>query len=284
MALDGDISWKGLGTAGKVPVSGKVLLDANFPVQQLADAWRVGLKVHQVRSADLDIGRMKREVRMLAETRLQEWLTAEVAERSPVVPLVQVGAGEAHVLDARVKGDASGLRIELLTKQPVRAHAGKTNPPKDGWQMRVADEALLAMARAAAFRHGEIAEGIALEPTSFKLDGDRFRLGVRIWKLQGRSWWLDAEVEGEIAIAVDRVVLKPEQARQAGASPRAVMTDPVAWLGRGHILKAIEDGLAASLPAARRVEAGDVRIRLDTKSVEGKGGDVVLTGKARVKR
>lgn len=221
----------------------------------------------EVRGLDLDLG-----------TPLARWAQERVGE--PRVTVAELGTTDTPVRAVRLLPRDTGFHAELRTSSPTRGGPPGGEGPAGDWSLEVTEAVLLGLARRAAFTHGEVAMEVYADPRGLDVEGDRFTLDLRLWRLAGRGWWRDYQVEGHLSVEEGRLRLVPDAVAETGHSPGAGLADPLAALGRGFILGAIEDGLRVARPARSRQELGAGVVTLTARSVTGQGDTVVVRGDA----
>jgi hypothetical protein len=153
----------------------------------------------------------------------------------------------------------------------------------EGIRVSVSETALLGLARRAAFERGELTMQVYADPRALVVDGQRFALTLRLWRLVGRGWWRDYSVSGTLAIEGGKLRMKADDVAEIAQSPGAGIVDPLAALFEGQVLSAIEESVQQSLPAAHAQRVGDVRFRAAARSVSGKDGTLTVEAALDVK-
>jgi len=155
---------------------------------------------------------------------------------------------------------------------------------RTGWQMHIAEETLLQLARKASFEKGPLEHDIVVEPTLLHFTRDGFTLGLRLWRVKGRGWWRDVVIAGDIEIAKKRIKLHPKSVAEAGKSRGAAWADPLAALAQGLILKSIENTLETSLPRTKSLKSKESKARVEVTSVTGAEQTLILRGQLHWKK
>ena len=101
-------------------------------------------------------------------------------------------------------------------------------------------------------------------------------LGLRLWRTSGKGWWRDYTVSGPVTLTKSRIKLKAEDVREDGKSKGAVLADPLAALGEGIILRAIENSVAAAIPTSQAATSRGIKTTVTVTDLSG-ATDGVLT-------
>lgn len=282
VGFDAQLSGKAVWNVG--PASGsfpfEVAADGVFAVEVSAE--------REVRARPRSIGSVRVKIADYGNLRtnpsgeIQDALRAMLSKEMPRIALVDLGDVPVPIRDLRLRtlgsaGDG-GVSIELLTDVPGARPAVDGDPLPSGVRVAISESALTGLARRAAFEQGELAMSVAADPRSLSVEGTRFTMGLRLWRLVGRGWWRDYTVTGELAIVGGKLKLSPEGVTETGHSPGAGLVDPLAALFQGKVLEAISDAFARSLPASRAEDLGSVRLRAAAKQVTGRDGTLVVDG------
>ena len=164
--------------------------------------------------------------------------------------------------------------------------AGMTLPSFDGegFQVVMSEGVLLDASRKDAFQAGDIsgehAMNLHAEPTSLDVEGERFTLGLRLWRLEGSGWWRDYTLEGPIELSKGHIRLKADDLQEGERSPGAALVDPLSWLGEGLILEGIAESAHGAWPARDAFPVGDLRLTTTFTSARGEGEALILEGEA----
>jgi hypothetical protein len=262
IALDGEVAWTTPVLSGSTPVTADGRLDAIFTVEPSADRWQVTVRPRRLRDLTVELGTMKASAAGLSSA-LREWIDASLLASVPAQPIASLGEG-LPVRAVRVVPDARTLQIHVLTNVPEPGAVDVAEArPKDGWRLDIAASSLLALARAEAFRAGPVTHDVLPEPTSLVVTDDGFQLGLRLWRVRGKGWWRDYTIEGTAGVKRGRLELEPISVVEGDRSPGAALVDPIAALGEGVILKAIEGAVDTTVPLSVP------NARLDRLEVDG---------------
>lgn len=235
--------------------------------------------VTQVRVRVTDIAGL----RMNPSREIQDWLTAQLADRIPKIRVVELDTTALPLRDLRLRTQAGAIRVEALTNVPGAAPVGVVEAPTDGVRLAISESALVGLARRAAFEKGELALDVYADPQKLTLEGSQFAMDLRLWRLVGRGWWRDYRVRGDLKVEGGDVRLVAKDVEELGHSPGAGLVDPLAALFQGQILEAITDAVTRSLPATQRQDLGIVQLRAETTGVAGRDGTLVVDGKLVVR-
>lgn len=214
---------------------------------------------------------------------LQGW-AADLLKQVAPVSLGSFGGAELPLLDLRVRSRGASLSVELLTDAAHGAPLSQSpTAPKSGWVARISEATLLDHARRAAVGLGEIAMDVYVEPTALDVDGERFTLGLRVWRLSGLGWWRDYTVHGTLGVTGERLTLAAERVEAGDRSPGARLADPLSTIGERLILKAIEDAAQQALPANQTSAVSELRLLVQVLSATGQGDALELGGSAELR-
>ncbi|MBN1336129.1 MAG: hypothetical protein JXB39_09225, partial [Deltaproteobacteria bacterium] len=263
-------------TAGDVPV--RLALAATLELETRSSG-----KGHTVegvvRAVEARAARGGRRVGLDAP--LASWLAEQFDREAPRIRLATLGAQAAPVRAVRLVPEARDLRVDLLTEAPGST-GGPPAPPGEtcDWYLSVRTASLLGLARRAAFDRGDLGHGVHADPRALAVEGDRFTLDLRLWRLAGLGWWRDYRVNGEIRLEDGRIRLEPSVVTEGEHSSGAGVLDPLVLLARGAILEAVSEGLRIARPAEARL--GSSRLRLEVDRVAGRTDSLVIMGDAGV--
>lgn len=277
--LSGDVGWT-LGPArGTFPLTARIGLDTQLDAVRSDEGWEVRAVPEDVRKAEVDIGRAGSQVKAVAEQSLREWVGEALEQRSEPIVLASFAKEELPLRALRVDPRESGLRVEMLTLANSTVAAKPMSAmPTEGWRLEIARESLLAIAKRTSFEAGPVSHDVVIEPTGISLTENRFDLDMRLWRIKGKGWWRDYHTEGDVTIDGARIQLTPTEVEERGKSPGAVLVDPLAALGHGVILKAIEDSLETSLPGIHKSRTGARLAEVRIQEVDGTGAMLRLGG------
>ncbi len=278
--LSGQLGWRVAGSDGTLPLT----IDAEFDVELAAasdgDEWAVTLRPQDVRRLDVRSRRSSAVLQPLLDGAFQEWVRERLLQGIEPIPVARVGAEGLPLRAVSLAPAEEGIAVSMLTTSPEptplpRRRAAQVS---SGWRLDIAQDALLALARRAAFEHGPVARGVVVDPTALEITPERFTLGMRLWRPEGRGWWRDYTIVGEVAMRPDRIELKATDVQAEGQSPGAAVADPLAALAEGHILRALEDAIAASLPSAQRQTGHGFTTEVRARALDGSRGVLSIQG------
>ncbi len=277
LSLDGRVNVvTPLGSA-KSPVDAQLAFDAVFEVE--ADErglWQVLLVPRRVRDLDVSMGGTRVAT---AGGTIQRWIERSLFQDMPPQRIATLGSVDLPLRAVRVATAGRTIQLHLLTASPA-AHPIPVERRKPArWQLDIHPDSLVAMAAAESYRAGAVAKDVVPVPTSLELDEHGgFRMGLRLWRIKGKGWWRDYEVEGTATIDGDDVDLTPSGVTEQGKSKGAVFVDPLAALGEGVILKTIERALETSLPANHREKVEGLKTVIGLEQLTGNAEGVHLSG------
>jgi hypothetical protein len=244
---------------------------------------------HLVRARPRNIGAIRVKVsefeglRINPSDSLQDRLRALLTERLPQVALLDLDGAGLPIRDLRIRTGATGITVEALSNVPGALPVTGAEALEQGVRVSISETALLGLARRAAFDKGELTMQVYADPRALVVDGERFAMTLRLWRLVGRGWWRDYSVTGTLGLQDGKLRLAADDVVEVGRSPGAGLVDPLAAIFEGRVLQAIEDAVQQSLPAARAEKVGAVRFAAAARSVVGKDGTLTIEGALDVK-
>jgi hypothetical protein len=279
--LDGEVAWDALGQKGKVPVKGRVKLDGELKAVKVGDAFDCTLTPRDVSRLDLDMAGLDPNIQAVLHDRVFDWAKTQLRDQIPPIPLGSFG-GDGVPLRAitMIPTEGGGMQIRMLTraKDPGKVDP-KLSATDKGFRLVIAPESVIGLARAASFAAGPQAHDVVPEPTKLSIDGDKFDLGLRVWKVSGPGWWRDYLVHGTVTTGKRSIELHPSTVDEGDKSKGAALADPLAYLGEGIIRDAIATAVDTSLPKIQAKGAGDGllgKVKID--EVRGESGALVVDG------
>ncbi len=280
--LRGDVKWS-LGVLGgsfpvHVEVGGQLQILVENGTKVVARPFRVG----KVVIAGADFGALRVDPSAL----LQDYVRAAIGEALPPVPLVDLAESGLPIRLVRIKNGKDAIRIEVLTDVPGALPAVVPDPGREGIIVGISETALAGLLRREAYASGLHEMNIAVDPRAVTVEGDRFGLDLRIWRLEGKGWWRDYDVQGTLAIENGKLRLRTDErlVKQVASSPGAGLADPLAALFQAKILEAIATNLDRTLPAAHKESLGVVGLKATATQVSGLAHTLLLGGELRVVR
>lgn len=250
--LDGVLGLETLVGATETTLGATGSMDVKFLVDRAADeTWTVSVQPTRFRFLDVTVGPITAGVGGLGET-IQGWIDRNLIASVPPQEMMSIAPEDLPVRALRIVPDGESMQFHLLTNAVERGRVPVDGPvPDSGWRMDISQRSLASLARTEAYKQPPAARGIVPVPNVFSMDSDSFRLGLRLWRVEGRSWYRDVEVFGTVSVENAEIKLKPDRVEQVAKSPGATAADPLAALGRAIILKVIEDAFETSLPAVQ---------------------------------
>ena len=273
--LEGVITVRSLLGEVDAPVRADLRFDAVFDVVQAGEVWSLTVAPRKLHHVEIDLAGA--DLAAFVQP-IRTWLE-EAVVRQPPLPLADLGSTDLPIRAMRVIPVRRDLRVDLLTTtHQARPLSTGTDAIEQGWRLDLSAPALLDLARRAAFEAGPISHDVVVEPTSLYIEEDVFTLGLRLWRLKGRGWWRDYEIDGRVTVEGRGISLQPTDVRDRGHSRGAAWADPLAALGEGVILKAIERAMETSLPAIHRERGAALKVVVQIEQVDGNGDVLVLHG------
>src|SRR5690606_27812681 len=133
------------------------------------------------------------------------------------------------------------LAVELAFAALERGVVPAPLTSPEGFVVVVPNDTLRGLARAAALRMPP-RDGHVAEPLAIALDGDRFIVDVRVWKIAPEPVPRDFRAEGRIEVKDGVIAVTAESVSARGDAP---LLDPMELLIRAAIESGLEEGLAA---------------------------------------
>lgn len=261
--VDGQCSWKLGASSGNRPLSGNIDFDGELQAVNEGDNWSLQFVPRRVNAAKLTLGgRTFRTVARMADAAVQEWATERLFDNIKPLSITRFEGADLPLRAVRIVPQDDGVRLDLLTQAPAvdlvdPAPLGKG----EDFTLTLSQSALLHVARKAAFQQGEVAYDVAVEPTGLQLDKNTFLLDLRLWRLAGRGWWRDVRVRGTWTKTKAGFDFQAVEANEVARSKGARLVDPLAALGEGRILHAVENAVSRSLPGGASGEVGGIALQ-----------------------
>ncbi len=281
--LKGTVRWSIGPVGGDIPATLQIAGDFWVKSKGGNTGFALSLVMAELGHLEAKVGQF-RGITPSAET--VAWAKRRLIDAADPIPMGTVGGTQLPIADLRVlPSNRGGVRIELATTAGARAPITSNSPALAGdWVAGVSTGTLLSLARRAAFEHGEIQLGVYADPRELTVDGEKFTLQLRLWRVGRRAWWRDYRVEGVLSASPHRIRFLPEHVEELGHSRRARMVDPLAMLAEGRLLEAVSQGCMQALPTPKNTQVGAQRVQLDITQVQGAEGVLWLAGKATAKR
>ena len=277
--LEGRTRWTAGPAEGAVPFDIRVAGQMRFSTQAQGQGWQLTGRI-------VEIGRVKvragsaRAVDLAPVVR--RWAT-EALKEAPPLQLGHLGGAAMPLRAIRIGETAGALEIEALGDvaggRPVPPASA---PPSSDWDLRIHPDTALALMRRMAFEAGPQELDVAIDPRALAVDGDRFTLALRLWRLKGAGWWRDYTVEGRMGVQRGALRMVGRDAREGEKSRGAGLADPVALLAEGRILDAVGDGVDQSLPAAQTIDVKGVRLAARLDTAQGDASALAVAGTLQI--
>ena len=286
--LKGTVHWSIGPIGGNIPAT--VQVEGDFWVKSKGSnskgreaAFSLSLVMAELSHLEARVGQF-RGITPSADT--VSWAKRRLLDASKPISLGEIGGSQLPIADLRVlPSQGGGVRIELATTARGRALIASDSPALAGdWIAGISTGTLLSLARRAAFEQGEIQLGIYADPRELTVEGEKFILLLRLWRVGRRAWWRDYRVEGTLAASPHRIRFLPEKVEELAHSRRASVVDPLAMLAEGRLLEAVAQGCMQALPTPKETRVGAQVIQLDITTVQGAEGVLWLAGTATAKR
>lgn len=238
-----------------------------------AELKRVGVRLLK----DLSLPRVEADL----SSPMATWVQERFQKDFPRIEVARVGDAETPLRALRIQPVTGDLRIGILTGSPSVTDVSDPERGDAAWAVAISQQALLDLARRVAFEEGPDEEyGVVPEPVSISMDGNRFDMGLKLWRLEGRGWWRTYDVAGAVKVGQKRMKMEPRDVKETGHSRGAGLADPLVALAKGYVLKAIEEGATIAEPAHQRQELGASVLVLSIDQLEGRKGNVYVLGSA----
>ena len=280
LRVTGDVVGRVRGKIAQRPVSLQFTASLDgivtLAVEDTGDGFQVRGRLTEVRK--LQLGGDQTLARIDVSGPIKKWVRKALAA-APAFTVAELGGDKLPLRGARIRTAPGGIFVDALSDvagAPVGE--GGALPAGTDWEVRIAEESLAAMLRRAAFEAGTIDFDVAIDPQSIDLEGDRFALRLRLWRLAGRGWWRDYDVSGGVEVRKRKLVLEATDAEEAGKSKGAGLADPIALLAERRILEAITDNMQQAIPGTKRASVGGIVLKAQTDRFYGDGAAAVLHG------
>ncbi|MBW1877600.1 MAG: hypothetical protein JRI25_06135 [Deltaproteobacteria bacterium] len=286
VTLTGPVAWRAGRATGDVPITAHAEFDTAFESTSDGEGtWTVTARPRDVRDLDLDLGGTTAMLEPLLESTLGDWFRAELLQRIPPINLGSFGNEDVPLRAVRVASARKGLAVGLLTGSPTpETLEEEVRRARQGWRLDISEDSLLDLAKAASFRAGPVSHDVVIEPTALSFTPDGFALEMRLWRPVGRGWWRDYSVQGQLEVKKRRVVLTPTTVEEGPKSKGAFFVDPLATLGEGRILEAIEDSINTAVPTHYATTAEGLQLSANLTGLQSANGMVTLRGDLEIAR
>jgi hypothetical protein len=277
--LEGTARWTAGPAKGAVPFTARLGGEMVFQTEPQGSGWRVTGRVVKLGRVKVKAGAVK--AIDLAPV-VRGWLE-EALDEAPPLQLGRIGGDALPLRALRVRSADGAVELQALGDvsggRPVPA---ASTPLAGDWDLRMHPDTALALMRRTAFEAGPGEMDVAIDPRAISVDGDRFTLGLRLWRLKGAGWWRDYTVDGRLFAKNGKLRFKGEQAAEGDKSRGAGLADPIALLAERRILEAVGEGVNQSLPAKRELAVKGVGLSAVADEARGEGGALVVSGALEV--
>ncbi len=276
--VQGDARWEAGPLGGTVPFAATVSGQVRFEAVPAKKGWEITGKLVSVDRVEMD---RTRAAKVDLKPVLGEWIEDALKKAEPM-DLGHFGGAGLPLRALRLDSDADALHIlglvDAVGAVPV---TGKAAPLTQDWDLRIHETTLAMLARREAFQLGMLEHDTAADPRALHLDGDRFTLDLRLWRLSGMGWWRDYTVDGTLALnpRTHKLSLKATDAKATEKSKGAAIADPLAFLAEGQLLGAVTGAVRASVPAATRAKVGGRALKAEALTAKGEGQHLVVIGR-----
>ena len=278
LALGGKLRWKTSALDGQIPYSIELKGTLALP----SDNQTIRFKINDVDNIKVSLeGSLPLNITPL----LKSWLKESLLN-IPVMELYSLDK-KVPILAMRVQTESTSINVELLSDVNNTPSLPELPPLTTDWDICVSDKALIGLIRREAFATGVISNGVAVDPKSLQFSEDNFNLTVRLWKIEGfgGSWWRDYEATGPVEFndARGKIKLRATDVKEGNKSEGAGIADPIALLGEGFILSAIEENLTVALPQKSVFHIGDNRLIPKVKAIQSMPKYTQISGQIDLK-
>ena len=292
--LSGRTRVQSIGIDQRVDTQAHAVVSLKLGVAQSADGvWRFTVKARDVEEVRIDAAGMTASLEGWLEPS-RRWLSASVRDALEPVTLFEVHQDSVPFRAARPVVTATAVRFDMRTDTTSEAVLVPANQDMEtAWMFEIAQESLLAALRRHAFEADpiEVASGpfqakVVSEPTGLSMDGDDFSLGLRLWRVDGKGWWRDYEIDGQIDVTKGRnggqVTATTNSVEQVGRSAGAVWIDPLVAIANSKVVEGIAAAVASPQDRVFERKSEDGATRASVVSVAGAAGAVSVSGSLRV--
>ncbi|MEQ1566250.1 MAG: hypothetical protein ABMA64_11480 [Myxococcota bacterium] len=262
--IGGSIGWSTMIGTGQAAAKIGCSLDSALAITPIENGFAIGAVPRAIHDVHLEIAGFNAGVNL--DGPISSFVQTTVLAGMPTLTLTEVGTDTAPVRALRITSQQKVLRVDLLSGARMNTAVPLIlPPPTDGFSVDVSLVSLLAIAKAEAFKAGPMTYGLLAEPTALDFSGDRFTVGLRLWKTTGRGWWRDYEIVGTWGLEGDQFVMNAERVVDKGHSPGAAFADPLIAMTEGIVQRSIRSALDTTVPAS-------------SGQLGALGAEIVLTG------
>lgn len=284
-SLTGKLTVGGFGTSTSVGLGADTELDVEFSTQNDGSTFSLWLRPDHLGKVNLNLGGVSANIASLVSNPIQRWLMDTAMVRIPRIKLASFGSDELPLRAFRVEPATDGLVLGLLTRAPSNAPVAPISAPlpSAGFDVWVRPETVIAIARAEVFKRGLLDMDLLVEPTRLELANQDFDLDLRIWRMTGKGWWRDYDIDGKVAVSSGQIQLDATEAQVVQASKGAGWVDPLAALGGGIILDLMEKTMTTAVPAGQTAQVGALRTEIGLTAMTQVGDTLRLNGSFAVR-
>jgi hypothetical protein len=277
--LNGNAGWSVGKLDGRLPFQAEVKALMRFEAEEAGQAWDLrgrlteigGLRIQAGKAGSVDVSGL-----------LEDWLK-EAIKKAPAMPLGRIGGQTLPLRALRLSTSRQTLDVQGLTLSPTPgAVAEGSRGPREHWSLRLSQQSLLGLMRVMAFEKGPQRHDVAADPRGLNISGNQFQMELRLWRLVEPGWWRDYEVSGTLGLEGRKIAMKSTSAKEGDKSPRAELSDPLAWLGESQILEEVSRGISLALPATQQAQVSALRVQATPMSLAGEGGELRVEGRLEV--
>jgi hypothetical protein len=277
--LDGHADWSVGKLDGRLPFQAEVKAVMRFEAKEAGQAWDLqgrlteikGLRIQAGRAGSVDVSGL-----------LEDWMK-EAIQKAPTMPLGRIGGQTLPLRALRLSTSRQALEVQGLTLSPTPgAVAEDARGPREHWSLRLSQQSLLGLMRVMAFEKGPLSHDVAADPRGLSISGNQFDMELRLWRLVEPGWWRDYTVSGTLGLEGRKIAMKSTSAEEGEKSPRAELSDPLAWLGESKILEEVSRGISLALPATQKAQVSGLQVQATPMSVAGEGTELRVEGRLEV--
>jgi len=279
--VGGEVQW-GVGKLkGSLPLRAKAAGKVGFALDTEQGGW-------QLMGTVKDVGKLEVDSLVAGSVDVSGALKGWVQTALNEVPPLNLGSfgGEGNPLlalqaytNASSEEGGASLHLRGRTDLPFEKSVAEPDWELDSdWELVLPEETVGVFARRHAFGLGLLEHDVALDPRGVGFENDAFVMDLRLWRLAGRGWWRDYDVNGTMAVQRGHVRLRSDNVEEGEKSRGAGIVDPLAFLAEGKILQAVEQGVHQSLPASKTTKVSSFRVMAEVEHIVGRDHHLVVTG------
>ncbi|MEL6342037.1 MAG: hypothetical protein AAFV53_02820 [Myxococcota bacterium] len=274
--LNGNATWVVGPLDGTLPFTARMKGDLALALKRTDDGFQLNGRLADISRLAVQSDSIKR---VNVGPQIKRW-AQNALDAAPAFTIADFGGDDLPLRAARINLSSEMLSVEALSMAegaPVAASTALLDSGND-WEVRTSTETALNLMRRAAFEAGAQTYDLAVDPRALAVDGDRFDLNIRLWRLSNRGWWREYAVNGTFDVEKNKIQMHADRATQGEHSRGAGVADAIAVLARNRILEAITDNLQQAIPGTKSTTVQDLKIKAQTKSFTGEDGALVLQG------